>query len=199
MESGLRDLPNSAKLHYELGYLLWQLEEPVSAKPEFERATSLAPNSALGYLATAQESFMLGNLAQAIQIARAAIREGAADYQLLALLGDALIQAGASPGKPEFSEAKEALRKSIGDHPRYASSHIALGRLLLQEGRVDQAVEHLELGRQLAPQNPAPYLLLATAYRKRGQPEQERAMLAIVAKLNEDQAERRRSDFNKER
>lgn len=199
VESGLRDLPNSAKLHYELGYVLWQLEEPVSAKPEFERATSLSPNSALGYLAAAQESFMLGNLAQAIQMARTAIREGATDYQLLALLGDALIRAGASPGKPEFSEAKEALRKSIGDHPRYSSSHIALGRLLLQEGRVDQAVEHLELGRQLAPQNPAPYLLLATAYRKRGQLEQERAMLAIVAKLNEEQAERRRSDFNKER
>ena len=199
VESGLRDLPNSAKLHYELGYVLWQLEEPVSAKPEFERATSLAPNSALGSLAAAQESFMLGNLPQAIQIARTAIREGVADYQLLALLGDALIQAGASPGKPEFSEAKEALQKSVGEHARYASSHIALGRLLLQEGRVDQAVEHLELGRQLAPQDPAPYRLLATAYRKRGQLEQERAMLAMVAKLNEERAERRRSDFYKER
>lgn len=142
---------------------------------------------------------MLGNLPQAVQIARTAIREGAADYQLLALLGDALIQAGATPGKPEFSEAKEALQKSIGEHPRYASSHIALGRLLLEEGRVDQAVEHLELGRQLAPQNPAPYSLLATAYRKRGQLEQERAMLAIVAKLNEERAERRRSDLYKER
>lgn len=199
VESGLRELPGSAKLHYELGYVLWQLEEPVLARPEFERATSLAPNSAVGYLAAAQESFMLGNLAAAAQIARTAIREGAADYQSLALLGDALIQAGASPGKPEFSEAKEALEKSIGEHPRYSSSHIALGRLLLQEGRVDRAVEHLELGRQLAPENPAPYMLLATAYRKRGQIEQERAMLAIVAKLNEEQAQRRRSDFNKER
>lgn len=198
VESGLRELPDSAKLHYELGYALWQLEEPVSAKPEFERATSLAPNSALGYLAAAQESFMLGNLAEAAQIARTAIREGAADYQLLALLGDALIQGGASPGKAEFSEAKEALERSIGEHPRYASSQIALGRMLLQEGRVDRAVEHLELGRQLAPDNPAPYMLLATAYRKRGQLEQERAMLAVVAKLNEEQAQRRRSDFNKE-
>ena len=199
VESGLRDLPNSAKLHYELGYVLWQLEEPVLAKPEFERATSLAPNSAVGYLAAAQESLMLGNLAEAAQIARSAIREGAADYQLLALLGDALIQAGASPGKPEFSEAKEALRKSIGEHPRYSSSHVALGRLLLQEGRVDAAVEHLELGRQLAPENPAPCMLLATAYRKRGQLDEERAMLAIVAKLNEEQAQKRRRDFNKER
>lgn len=199
VESGLAEFPDSAKLRYELGYVLWQLEEPVMAKPEFERATSLAPNSAIGYLAAAQENFMLGNLAGATQVARTAIREEAADYQLLALLGDALIQAGASPGKPEFSEAKEALEKSIGEHPRYASSQIALGRLLLEEGRVDAAVEHLELGRQLAPQNPSPYMLLATAYRKRGQLEQERAMLAMVAKLNEEQARKRRSDFNKER
>src|SRR5215469_8242299 len=28
VESGLRELPDSAKLHYELGYVLWQLEEP---------------------------------------------------------------------------------------------------------------------------------------------------------------------------
>ena len=199
VESGLKGLPDSAKLHYELGYVLWQLEEPILAKPEFERATSLGPNSPIGYLAAAQESFMLGNLSQAAQIARTAIRVGAADYQLLALLGDALIQSGASPGKPEFSEAKEALEKSIGEHPRYGSSQIALGRLLLQEGRADRAVEHLELARQLAPQNPAPYMLLATAYRKRGQPERERAMLAMVARLNEEQAQKRRSGFNKER
>jgi tetratricopeptide (TPR) repeat protein len=199
VQSGLKELPDSPKLHYELGYVLWQLEEPVMAKPEFERATSLGPHSAIGYLAAAQESFMLGNLAEAAQIARTAIREGAADDQLLVLLGDALIQSGARPSQPEFSEAKEALEKAISEHPREASSHIALGRLLLQEGRVDAAVEHLEFARQLGPQNPSPYMLLATAYRKRGQIEQERAMLAMVAKLNEEQAQKRRRDFNKER
>jgi tetratricopeptide (TPR) repeat protein len=193
VESGLKNLPESPRLHYELGYVLWQLEEPVLAKPEFERAASLAPHSAIGFLAAAQESSMLANFSQAAQIARTAIGEGAADYQLLALLGDALIQAGASPGQPEFSEAMDALEKSINEHPRFASSQIALGRLLLQEGKVDTAVEHLELGRQLAPQNPTPCLLLATAYRKRGQLDQERAMLAMVAKLNEEQAQRRRS------
>jgi tetratricopeptide (TPR) repeat protein len=193
VESGLKNLPQSPRLHYELGYVLWQLEEPLSAKPEFERAASLAPHSAIGFLAAAQESSMLANFSEAVQIARTAIREGAADYQLLALLGDALIQGGASPGQPEFSEAMNALEKSISEHPRFASSQIALGRLLLQEGKVDTAVEHLELGRQLAPQNPTPCMLLATAYRKRGQLDQERAMLAMVAKLNEEKAQKRRS------
>jgi tetratricopeptide (TPR) repeat protein len=199
LQSGLQNLPDSARLHYELGYVLWQLEESGLAKPEFERAASLTPHSEISYLAAAQESFMLGDISQATQIARTGIRNGISDYQLLALLGEALIQAGASPGKPEFFEAKEALEKSIAARPNYASSQIALGRLLLQEGRVNLAIEHLELGRQLTPQDPAPCLLLATAYRNRGQIEQARAMLAIVAKLNEEQVKKRRKAFDEDR
>lgn len=197
LQSGLRNLPDSARLHYELGYVLWQLGESGLAQTEFERAASLAPHSVIGYLAAAQESFMLGDLTQATRIARTGINEGFTDYQLLALLGDALIQSGVSPGKADFAEANDALEKSIAARPNYASSQIALGRLLLQEDRVDTAIEHLELGRQLAPQDPSCYLLLATAYRKRGQPDQARAMMATVAKLNEEQAEKRRLAFDK--
>lgn len=199
VQSGLRNLPDSARLHYESGYALWQLDESALAKQEFERATYLAPHSAIGYLAAAQESVMLRNLPQAIQIARTGIREGFSDYQLLALLGDALLRDGASPGQSNFSEAKDALEKSVAARPNYASSQIALGRLLLQEGKVDNAIKHLELGRQLAPQNPSPYMLLATAYRKRGQLEQARTMLAMVAKINEEQAEKRRQTADEDR
>lgn len=191
VEAGLRNLPDSARLHYELGYGLWQLEEPGLAQREFERAAALAPHSVIGYLAAAQESFMLGDLSQAEKIARAGILEGFTDYQLLCLLGDALIRNGASPGKPEFAEAKHALEKSVAARPNYASSQITLGRILLQEERVDAAIEHLELGHRLAPQNPTPCLLLATAYRKRGQLHQAQAMLAIVDRLNQEQARKR--------
>lgn len=197
--TGLRNLPDSARLHYELGYALWQLEEPVMAKPEFERAAALAPHSAIGYLAAAQESFMLDDLTQAAKIAREGVQQGFADYQLLCLLGDALIHNGASPGNPEFAEAKLALEKSIAARPNYASSQIALGRILLQEEHVEAAIEHLELGRKLAPQNPTPCLLLAAAYRKRGKPEQAQAMMATVAKLNEEQAQRRRAALDEAR
>lgn len=199
VQSGLRNLPDSARLHYESGYALWQLDESALAKQEFERATYLAPHSAIGYLAAAQESYMLGDLSRATQIARTGIGEGFSDYQLLALLGDALLRDGASAGQPALSEAKDALEKSIAVRPNYASSQIALGRLLLQEGKVDIAIEHLELGRQLAPQNPSPYMLLATAYRKRGQLGQAREMLDMVAKINEEQAEKRRAAADQDR
>ena len=192
LDAGLKSIPDSARLHYEFGYGLWQLEEPAMAKAEFERAAALAPHSVIGYLAAAQESFMLGDLTQAAKTARAGILEGFADYQLLCLLGDALIRNGASPGKAEFAEAKQALEKSIAARPNYASSQIALGRILLQEDHVDSAIEHLELGHRLAPQNPTPCLLLTTAYRRRGQHDQAQAMLAIVDKLNQEQSRKRR-------
>ena len=199
LEAGIRNLPDSARLHYELAYGLWDLEEPGMAKPEFERAAALAQHSVIGYLAAAQESFMLGDLTQAAKIARAGILEGFADYQLLCLLGDALIRDGASPGTPEFAEAKQALEKSVAARPNFASSQIALGRILLQEDRVDPAIEHLESGHRLAPQNPTPCLLLATAYRKRGQLEQAQTMLAMVDKLNQEQARKRRQALDENR
>jgi cytochrome c-type biogenesis protein CcmH/NrfG len=110
---------------------------------------------------------------------------------LLCLLGDALIHNGAGPGTPEFAEAKQALEKSIAARANYSSSQIALGRILLQKAHVDGAIEHLESGHRLAPQNPTPCLLLATAYRKRGRTEEAQAMLAIVDKLNQEQARKR--------
>jgi len=42
-------------------------------------------------------------------------------------------------------------------------------------------------------------LLLATAYRKRGQLEQAQAMLAMVAKLNEEQAQKHRQPLDENR
>jgi len=193
IELGLQHLPESARLHYERGYLLAMLDDFDSAKIDFERAARLTPRSEIGYLAVAQENLFGGNLAEAIRVARTATGEGKQDYQLLAILGEALIRDGASPGQAEFVEARDALEKSVAARPNYASSQIGLGHVDLLDGRLEAAIEHLEIGRRLNPQNPAVYSLLAAAYRKSGRPGQAEAMLAILAKLNEEQAQRIRT------
>src|SRR5438876_35886 len=193
IELGLQHLPDSARLHYERGYLLSMLDDFDEAKMEFERAARLAPHSDIGYLATAQENLFGGNLAEVIGVARTATAQGKQDYQLLAILGEALIRVGASPGQVEFAEARDALEKSVAARPNYASSQIALGHVDLLDGRLKAAIEHLETGRRLSPQNLAVYSLLAAAYRKSGQPGQAEAMLGILAKLNQEQAQRIRT------
>ncbi len=121
IELGMQHLPDSARLHYERGYLLSMLDDFDEAKAEFERAARLAPHSEIGYLATAQENLFGGNLAEVIHVARTASSEGKQDYQLLAILGEALIRAGASPGQAEFAEARDALEKSVAARPNYAT------------------------------------------------------------------------------
>jgi predicted Zn-dependent protease len=193
IEVGLQHLPESARLHYERGYLRSMLDDFDGAKLDFERAAQLAPRSEIANLATAQENLFAGNLAEAIRAARTANAEGKQDYQLLAILGEALIRAGAGPGQVEFIEARDALEKSVAARPSYASSQIGLGHVDLLDGRLEAAIEHLETGRHLSPQNPAVYSLLAAAYRKSGRPSQAEAMLTILAQLNQEQAQRIRT------
>ena len=126
-------------------------------------------------------------------MARTANAEGKQDYQLLAILGEALIRAGAVPGQAEFMEARNALEKSVAARPNYASSQIGLGHVDLLDGRLEAAIEHLEAGRRLSPQNPAVYSLLAVAYRKIGRPSQAEEMLTILAQLNQEQAQKIRT------
>jgi tetratricopeptide (TPR) repeat protein len=193
IELGLEHLPESARLHYERAYLLSMLDDFDGAKPDFEQAMRLAPHSEIGYLAEAQENLLAGNIAEAIRVARAATAEGMQDYQLLTILGEALIRAGASPGQAEFVEARAALEKSVAARANYASAQIALGHVDLLDGRIDAAIEHLETGRRLSPQNPGGYSLLAAAYRKSGRLEQSKAILSILAQLNQEQAQRIRT------
>jgi tetratricopeptide (TPR) repeat protein len=190
IDFALRHLPDSARLHYQRGYFLSMLDLFDAAKPEFDLTTALAPHTDIAFLAPAQKSLFAGNLAEAIRIGRAAAREGHDNYVLLTILSEALIRSGASPGQPDFKEAEVALTKAVAERPRYASSQIALGYLLLLDNRVDSAVEHLEKGLQLDPRNPSVYSHLAVAYRKLGKQQQSDAMLATLAQLNAEQAAR---------
>jgi len=193
IDFGLKHVPDSARLYYERGYLLSRVDETDAARAAYEHAAGLAPHSEIGYLAEVQKNLLAGNISQAIEAARAGIREGRQDYQLLAALGDSLLRSGAKPGDAEFTEAKNALEKSVAARPTYASSQISLGHLYLLEGSVDKAVEHLEAGRQLDSRNFSAYPLLAKAYQKQGQREKAAAALATLAKMNQELAQKIRT------
>lgn len=187
---GLQSLPQSARLHYQKGYFLARLDRLDEGSKEFDLARDLAPQSEIAVLAETQKNFYAGNLVETIRIGRAAVRAGGVNDLVLAMLGDALLRAGATPGQAEFAEAETALRKSVERRPGNASAQVSLGYLLLMENRFDQALIHLEKGRDLDPGNPAVYRHLSAVYRKRGDSRRAEEMLAMLAKLNADEAAR---------
>jgi predicted Zn-dependent protease len=183
VDLGLSHLPDSARLHYERAVFLGRLDRLAEANPEFQLANKLAPGSDLAYLSVIQKRLYEDKPAEALDVARSGIREGHRDYQMLSLLGTVLMFAGASPGQPEFTEAREALEASVAAQPEYSTSQIALGKLYLIEGRLSDAVTHLEIGRRLEPRNPAVYKSLASAYRGLGEREKAQESLSVLSAL----------------
>jgi tetratricopeptide (TPR) repeat protein len=193
VELGLQHLPNSARLHYQRGYFLVLMNHWDPARPEFDLAASLAPHSDIAYLAEAQKFKFAGDPQSEIRVIREAVKDGHANYLALAMLGDALIAAGAAPGQPEFDEAKASLTRAIEERPQFAGAHLSLGSLLLMENNLPAAIQHLETAKTFAPANPTVYSRLAVAYRKAGNKPAADAALASLAELNAQLVEKIRT------
>ena len=193
VDIGLRNLPQSARLHYEEAMFLNELDRFDEARPQFELASKLAAGSEIGYLAKEQQELFEGEIVDAIGSAREGVKQGFENPALLTVLGEALIRSGVSPGQAEFAEAQAALEKAVGQRPNDPASQIALGSLYLAAGRLGEAISHLELARQLEPDRPTIYANLAKAYRQHGDVQQAQDALAVLEKLNREQADRIRS------
>jgi tetratricopeptide (TPR) repeat protein len=193
VDLGLNHLPDSAQLHYQRGMFLTLQDGFDAAKKDFDQARVLAPDPNIGFLAGTQKAMLDGDVPEAIRIAREAVKKGDQDYRLLTLLGEALLRSGIAPGEAEFKEAEEALEKSIAERPNYAGAQLALGKLDLLDNRIDDAIAHLETARKLNPNDASVYSNLASAYRRRGDLQKAQDILAVLASMNQAQAEKFRS------
>ena len=190
IDLGLEHLPQSARLHYERAMFLSSLDQFDLARKDFDAVDQLAPETAIAYLARAQKFLYEGKVPEAVLAAREGVKNGDQDFRLLTILGEALIRSGVSPGQQEFAEARWSLEKAVEQRPNSSGAHIALGKLDLLENRLESAIAHLSRARQLDPENPSVYAILARAYQRADNQEQAQAMLSILAKLNRSQAEK---------
>ena len=191
---GLQHLPNSPRLHYERGVFFSFENQPDPATADFDLASKLSPGSDISYMAAGQKALLQGNMPEAVRIAREGMKKGRGNYILLTIFGKAVVQSGVSPAQAEFGEAQAALEKSIDERPNYAVSQAALGELYLMAGLTDDAITHLEAARELAPDDASVYSHLAIAYRRKGDAETTKSMLARLAELNQQQAAKYKSD-----
>lgn len=190
VELGLKSLPKSAKLIFQHGMFLSQLDQFDIARADFKRTQELAPGSDIAYIAGAQEQLYDGNMEQAAKIARQGIDKGNTHFLLLTIYGEAVLGAGVPPGQTEFFDAQAALEKVVTEHPNFAGAQLSLGKLYLAAGHVDHAIARLEAARRLDGGNAAVYSNLANAYRRAGNSEKANEALETLSKLNRQQVEK---------
>lgn len=187
---GLRNIPQSARLHYERAMFLTQLDALDQAKQDFESAAKLAPGSEIATLASAHENLLTGDVEETIRIAREGVKQGFENPALLTILGEALIRSGVRPGEPDFLEARTVLNKAAAKQPEDPASQIALGTLDLSAGQLETSIQHLQKARELDPDNPSVYANLLKAYQRHGDVQLAQDALKALQKLNQQQADR---------
>lgn len=187
VQTGLQYHPQSDRLIFQRGAIHAMRSQFDLAQKDFELAGQIAPDKNLSYVALGVSYMQTGNLAKAINFLRQRIQEKPDDSALQYFLGEALIRSGATPGAPDFAEAKTALEKSVELNSKFATAQIELGKIYLKEDLVDQALQHLELAHTLDPKEKATYSALAIAYRRKGKPELASAMLTTLNELNEEE------------
>jgi RNA polymerase sigma factor (sigma-70 family) len=98
----------------------------------------------------------VGNPPERVRALRAVVLEGGEAEGLLALR------------LPSSPERRHALERYVEQHPRGWKKRLALARALLEEGRVEDAVPHLEHGLERQPRQLAAWLDLIAVYRLQG-------------------------------
>jgi tetratricopeptide (TPR) repeat protein len=63
-----------------------------------------------------------------------------------------------------FEQALSIAERGVLEHPHFASGRVTLGRILIDLGRVEEALDHLEKAVETAPENILAHRLLAESY-----------------------------------
>jgi tetratricopeptide (TPR) repeat protein len=184
LNAGMHYIPNSYRLYVLRGVLLVMSGLLDQAEKEFNTASKIAPDKLLPYIALAELWMQNGQPDKAVELLRPRLNRAHDDYLIPYIYAVAVIRSGAGPESPATGEAVKALEESVHANPNFSHSHAELGNLLLGRGEVDRAIAELELAMKLDPTDASPAYKLAQAYKKKGQSEKAREMLARVSKLH---------------
>lgn len=182
VERALERSPDHSMLHYELGRASLILGDCARASIALRRAIDLGLSARLQPQAErllrlacvpglwqgtqlVERAISAGELGAALGAVRALVRRVGPVSEAWLLFGVVHHKLG------RLRRAERLLRRAVRYHDACPEAHNRLGVVLLQEGRVDEAGEHLQRAHDLAPEDTATLLHLAQAAALQGQRE----------------------------
>jgi tetratricopeptide (TPR) repeat protein len=168
----IRLRPDYAEAHNNLGLVLTQTNDDDAAVAEFREAIRISPDygdahSNLGAALTSTDSDQaIRELEKAVALAPASVK---AQFNLAMAYG----------ANPSHGPAKqiEQLRKVIALAPTFPRARLALGKALLQDSKVPEAVEELQEATRIEPQNGEAHYQLGLALARAGRKDEAEAEL----------------------
>jgi protein O-GlcNAc transferase len=180
-QRAVRLAPNNFDAQFVFGRALFGSGDYAGAARTFRLAVALKPTDADAqfFLATALERS--GDDESALVAYRQLVKESPQRMEGHLGVGVLLVKKGGA----SLDEGMKELRTALGINPKSYEARIALGRALVSRGRPADALEHLKVAADLAPNNPEPHYQLSLAYRRLGRKEEAAAESAIVKRIHE--------------
>ena len=166
----IRLRPDYAQAHNNIGLVLAQSDEDEKAVAEFREAIRLSPNYADAHT-NLGTTLIPTNVEQAIVELEKAVALQPASAKAHFNLAEAY---GRSPNHGPAKQIEE-LRKVTSLSPTFAPGHLALGKALLQDGKVPEAVAELQEAVHLNPQSGEAHYQLGLALARSGKQQEAAA------------------------
>jgi Flp pilus assembly protein TadD len=175
--------PSRSVYHIRLGGVFLVLKHFERALETFQRAAERFPDVVeLDYF-TALAARVAGQSALASTALRRAMTRQPENADVLALLGEILLDSG------DMDEAEKLLRRAVQLNDRHFNAHSGLGNLLVTTRRYADAVPVLERAALLNPREPAVHYKLFLALLRLGRDTDAERELALYKQLMEAEKE----------
>lgn len=147
---------------------------------DFKEAARLAPDRPDARFLLAVTQYKQGNFADALKTLDSANKDGLVDSDLNYLTAECLLKLDASKTESALAEVNRAIELNA----RSVSARTLRGKLLLEAGRVKEALPDLEMAARIEPDSRAAVYNLARAYRSLGKTSEAQALFAKLRTTN---------------
>lgn len=161
--AGLKNLPQSARVLAMGGILEARAGQPDKAQEAFSAASKLDPSADFGPVGLAVTLLENNAPNEAARVLREQLRKPNPPVRARLLLAQALQRTGAPT-----AEVKNLLAAAIAADPSNAEARQMMGKALLDENALPQAIVQLESALRLDPKSKTAAYQLLTAYRRAG-------------------------------
>ncbi len=177
--------PSLAAAQYNVGFILYRLGRNDEAYKAYERAVKLDPSLPLSYLHMGLIDFGAGRMENAARWLEEGLGKLSGEDRLKALL--ALGPAYRALG--DLPRAVESYRAALAEDPQEVTALVGLGRLLRQQGKLEDARPLLEKAGEIVLDGSGVALELAALARAEGDSARERAMYEEALRRDGDRPE----------
>lgn len=175
-------VPDSLLAHLGKGFALKGVQRFDEAQKELSLCLKRDPRMAVAFDALAGLYLEASDYQQLAATAQQYLETNLSDYR-----GYYYMAAAKEHEKEERQTAEALLNRAIGLNPEFAASFALLGKLLLQDGRAEEATGELERAIALRPDYRPAHLYLGNAYQKLGREADAAHEFQLVRELNEKQ------------